>query len=179
MNIKFKDICPAGNRLHMNKAYLLTGGNLGDRERNLRQAIKQISLSAGTLLKESALYETAAWGLENQPRFLNQALVFETTLPPERLLVELLEIEQQIGRVRKEKYGPRLIDIDILLYDDLIVSSPSLKLPHPELANRRFALTPLAEIAGNLIHPVSGKSISQLLEECADPLAVRKKDTAP
>ena len=159
----------------MNYAYLLTGGNLGERKQNLRQARQQISLSCGKLVAESSIYETAAWGKRDQPRFLNQALKLETTLLPELLLKELLHIEDQIGRVRKEKFGPRLIDIDILFYEggeSVIMDSPHLKLPHPEVQNRRFALTPLNEIAPTLVHPVLEKNISQLLEQCPDDLEV-------
>lgn len=175
VNIKFKDICPAGNSKHMNNAYLLTGGNLGDRLRNLDQAMDQIRLAGCSIVAASALYETAAWGLEQQPKFLNQALEISTSLHPEELLVQLLAIEERIGRVRKEKFGPRLIDIDILLYGSLVINTPTLKLPHPELVNRRFALTPLAEIAGALLHPVFNKTINQLLEECTDTLTVTKR----
>jgi len=106
--------------------------------------------------------------------FLNQALAIETTLAPSTLLQQLLAIEKTIGRMREEKYGPRIIDIDILLYNDTIQDSPSLKLPHPELPNRRFALTPLAEIAPLLIHPVVQKTITELLEICPDKLPVEK-----
>jgi 2-amino-4-hydroxy-6-hydroxymethyldihydropteridine diphosphokinase len=158
----------------MNKAYLLTGGNMGKREENLARAREQISRYCGDIINASSLYETAAWGKEDQPSFLNQALELQTILRPRLLLKELLNIERKTGRVRKEKYGPRIIDIDILLFNDEMINEPGLNIPHPELQNRRFALTPLAEIAAGTIHPVLHKSIHQLLDECADKLEVKK-----
>lgn len=156
------------------KAYLLTGGNLGDRAANLSRARELIGLHAGSVVAASSLYETAAWGNEDQPAFLNQALVIETELSPRRLIRRLLKLEKQMGRVREEKYGPRLIDIDILLYDQQVHQYPLLTLPHPALPQRRFALMPLAEIAPGLIHPVLNMSIRELLSECPDPLPVKK-----
>lgn len=158
----------------MNKAYLLTGGNMGHRESNLALAMDLIRQNGGKIIAHSALYETAAWGNSDQPGFLNQALLVETPLGAAALLHQLLAIEKQIGRVRLEKYGPRIIDIDILLFNREIHHEPELKIPHPELANRRFALTPLAEIAADYVHPVLQKTISVLLEECPDELAVNK-----
>jgi len=159
----------------MNKAYLLTGGNMGNREKNLARAKKLISEQAGKVTRASALYETAAWGKTDQPSFYNQALELETTLPPKDLLKLLLEIEKKLGRQRDEKYGPRTIDIDILLYGDQIFNDPQLRIPHPELQNRRFALTPLAEIGPGLVHPVFKKSITELLAICSDTLEVTRK----
>jgi 2-amino-4-hydroxy-6-hydroxymethyldihydropteridine diphosphokinase len=158
----------------MNKAYLLTGGNMGHRESNLALAVELIQKDGGKIIAHSALYETAAWGNSDQPGFLNQALLLETRLDAAPLLHLLLAIEKQIGRVRLEKYGPRVIDIDILLFNQEIHHEPALKIPHPELANRRFALTPLAEIAADYVHPVLKKTIAKLLEECPDKLAVNK-----
>ena len=156
------------------KAYLLTGANLGNRAANLARARELIGLHAGRVEAASALYETAAWGKEDQPAFLNQALVIRTELSPRRLLRRLLKLERQMGRIRGEKYGPRLIDMDILLYDQEVHQYPLLTLPHPALPGRRFALLPLAEIAPGLVHPVLQKSIAELLEECPDTLAVKK-----
>jgi 2-amino-4-hydroxy-6-hydroxymethyldihydropteridine diphosphokinase len=158
----------------MNEAYLLTGGNMGKREENLARARELIEKHCGTILQVSSVYETAAWGKNDQPPFLNQAHHLKTRLSPHQLLTQLLSIEKKIGRVRQEKYGPRIIDIDILLYDNKILDAPRLCLPHPELPNRRFALAPLAEIAFALVHPVSKKTIARLLEECTDPLPVKK-----
>lgn len=158
----------------MNIAYILTGGNLGDRQNNLAQAKELIGQQCGTISRASALYETAAWGNTEQPAFLNQALQIETKLNARQLIRRLLKIEKQMGRERKEKYGPRIIDIDILLFNEEIHNYPLLKLPHPEMQNRRFALLPLAEIAAGTIHPVLRKTISELLHECADQLDVKK-----
>jgi 2-amino-4-hydroxy-6-hydroxymethyldihydropteridine diphosphokinase len=161
----------------MNKAYLLTGGNMGQREANLAAARQLITEQGCLLTASSCLYETAAWGMQDQPAFLNQALEINTSLSSRQLLRRMLKIEKQIGRIRLEKYGPRVIDIDILLFNDEIHNYPLLKLPHPEMANRRFALTPLAEIAPDLIHPVLKKSIVELLEICPDTLPVKRMTT--
>ncbi len=158
----------------MNKAYLLTGGNKGDRKSNLEKAAALIESSCGKIPLRSSLYETAAWGKTDQPTFLNQALLLETDMEPEPLMKELLQIEHRMGRVRKEKYGPRLIDIDLLLYGNRIQHSSLLILPHPELTRRRFALEPLAEIAPLLHHPIAEKTILELLEVCDDKLPVHK-----
>ena len=160
----------------MSKAYLMIGGNLGDRKENLQQAIILIRKSCGPLIKISSLYETAAWGLVDQPSFLNQALEISTSLSAIELLSSILSIEKDMGRTRTEKLGPRLIDIDILFFNDEVHDLPHLKIPHPELQNRRFVLTPLAEIAAQLQHPVLKKNIAQLLEECPDNLQVNKVD---
>ena len=141
----------------MSKAYLMIGGNLGDRKENLQQAIILIRKSCGPLIKISSLYETAAWGLVDQPSFLNQALEISTSLSAIELLSSILSIEKDMGRTRTEKLGPRLIDIDILFFNDEVHDLPHLKIPHPELQNRRFVLTPLAEIAAQLQHPVLKK----------------------
>lgn len=157
-----------------NKAYLLTGGNLDDRERNLNKAMELIAEQCGRITASSSLYETAAWGKEDQPPFLNQALELRTELSARQLIRRVLKIEKQMGRVREEKYGPRLIDIDILFFNDEVHNYTLLKLPHPEIQNRRFALLPLAEIAPALLHPVFKKTISELLADCPDQLEVKK-----
>ena len=158
----------------MNIAYLLIGGNIGNRMANLEKAKNSIANNCGTLKGASNIFETAAWGLEDQPHFLNQALAVQTPLPPKELLHCLLQIEKSLGRERDEKWGPRLIDIDILLYNDAVVHEEGLTIPHPQMHNRRFVLQPLAELVPNLVHPLFQKTIAQLLAECPDPLEVHK-----
>ena len=154
--------------------FLLLGSNLGDRKKNLSTARNAIEISVGDVLKASSIYETGAWGKTNQPDFLNQALKVQTTLSPEDLLAEILEIELTMGRRREVHWGERTIDIDILLYETAIISLPSLTIPHPQLQNRRFALEPLAEIGDDAIHPVLGLTIQQILEKCSDVLEVHR-----
>lgn len=157
----------------INGVYILSGSNLGDRMANLAQAMQAIEKQAGTLIAQSQLYETAAWGLKKQPSFLNQVIEIQTPLSPEALLDILLYIEKQMGRERKQKWGERLIDLDILYYGDLVTESPQLQIPHPHIAARRFTLVPLCELAPLLPHPLLGKTQLQLLKECPDPLEVR------
>ena len=158
----------------MNTAYLLTGGNLGERVHNLAMARELVEAQTGNIIAASSLYETAAWGNTDQPAFLNQAIMIETPLNARQLIRRILKIEKKMGRVREEKYGPRLIDIDILLFNNEKHNYQFLKLPHPEMQNRRFALLPLAEIAQEIIHPVLKKTITELLQECKDELEVKK-----
>jgi len=157
----------------LNTAYLLIGGNLGNRFQNLTRAIEAIH-RYGHIAAISAVYETAAWGVEDQPAFLNQVIELHTDLAPQPLMTQLLAIEHTLGRVRDQKFGPRLIDIDILLLNNEVINTASLTVPHPALHLRRFALTPLAELAGNKLHPVFNKTITQLLEACTDKLDVKK-----
>ncbi|OSZ80555.1 2-amino-4-hydroxy-6-hydroxymethyldihydropteridine diphosphokinase [Chitinophagaceae bacterium IBVUCB2] len=158
----------------MNIAFLLTGGNIGNSKEILQKAKELIASQCGKVVTASSLYETAAWGNTDQPVFLNQAIQIETALTARQLMRRLLKIEKLMGRVRKEKYGPRIIDIDILIFNNEIHNYPLLKLPHPEMQNRRFALLPLAEIAPAIVHPVLNKTIPQLLKECKDELDVKK-----
>lgn len=158
---------------YMNKAYLLIGGNMGNREQNLGRAVDLLG-SAGKVKVLSGLYETAAWGKTDQPSFLNQAILLETALTARELLQAVLAIEEKMGRKREEKYGPRIIDIDILFYDAAIINEPRLIIPHPEIQNRRFALEPMQEIAPRLKHPLLKKTIAELLKACPDKLEVHK-----
>ena len=158
----------------MKEAFLLTGGNIGDRLDYLSKAKEAIRKRCGRILKESSVYETAAWGIEDQQAFLNQVLKIETQLNPEELLKTILKIEEELGRERGVKFGPRTVDIDILLFNNDIIDQQGLKVPHPQMQNRRFVLVPLNEIASEKIHPVFKQSISQILAVCADPLAVHK-----
>jgi 2-amino-4-hydroxy-6-hydroxymethyldihydropteridine diphosphokinase len=158
----------------MNIAYLLTGGNEGDRFLHMQQARTNIELICGQLLQVSSLYETEPWGNMDQPDFLNQVILIDTKLSPEELLHAILSIEEKGGRKRTVKNAPRTIDIDILFYNDLILEKPGLSIPHPRIADRRFVLEPLNEISPEFIHPVIGKTIHRLLLECKDELAVKK-----
>ncbi len=155
-------------------AYLITGSNIGDRKLHLQNAIEQIKLYCGKILRTSAIYETAAWGNENQDSFYNQVLEIETEMQPEALLSKILAIEKDLGRIRNKKYDPRIIDIDILFIDDLIINNENLKVPHPHIAKRKFVLTPLNELIPEFVHPVLQKKIAVLLRECSDALNVQK-----
>ena len=158
----------------MNTAYLLIGGNLGNRKENLSVALTLITKQCGQVSKKSSLYETAAWGNTNQPSFLNQALEIKTSLNARQLIRRVLKVEKEMGRIRKEKLGPRSIDIDILFFNNETHDLQFLRVPHPEIQKRRFGLVPMAEIVPELLHPVLKKTISQLLNECPDELEVKK-----
>ena len=158
----------------MEDVYLLIGGNMGNREEYLEKAKLAIEKRCGKIKKQSAVYETEAWGITHQEKFLNQALAIQTRLSPQDLLNTILDIEGLLGRKRAVKYGPRIIDIDILLYNNQVVNLRDLKIPHPELQNRRFALQCLNDIASDQVHPVLQKPVAQLLAECTDPLTVHK-----
>lgn len=147
---------------------------MGNRKQFLSKAIKQITTQCGSLMKESSVYETAAWGNTKQAAFLNQVIVIETKHSPDYLMKSLLKIETGLGRIRTQKYGPRTIDLDILFFDELIYHSSTVTLPHPALQDRRFVLIPLAELSPRKIHPVYQKTVSRLLKECADKLEVKK-----
>jgi 2-amino-4-hydroxy-6-hydroxymethyldihydropteridine diphosphokinase len=155
-------------------AYILTGSNLGDRMASLKQAGELIVKKGHTLLSSSPIYETAPWGPVPQPAFLNQVVKISTKMEPDALMQSLLDIENEIGRMRNEKMGPRIIDLDILFYDRIIYQSDILDIPHPRLQDRRFVLQPLADICPEYIHPALNKSINQLLAECPDQLNVTK-----
>lgn len=154
--------------------YLLLGSNLGDSLKFLEDARAMIEENIGVIIQSSALYRTASWGKAGQPDFINQVLEVNTHLMPENLLVEVLAVEQKLGRERSEKWGSRVIDIDILLFDDQIVSTSSLTIPHAHLHERRFCLEPLSSIAPTIMHPVLKKSITELLDELSDDLFVKK-----
>jgi 2-amino-4-hydroxy-6-hydroxymethyldihydropteridine diphosphokinase len=158
----------------MNSAYLITGGNMGQRDEQLAYAARLIEERCGNIIDRSSLYETAAWGKTDQASFLNQALVIETSLNARDLLNEILYIENLMGRDRIEKYGPRIIDIDIILFNHQVIKENGLTIPHPEMSKRRFVLEPLNEIIPAYIHPVYYKTITELLDQCDDTLPVKK-----
>ncbi|WP_155296226.1 2-amino-4-hydroxy-6-hydroxymethyldihydropteridine diphosphokinase [Spirosoma rigui] len=148
--------------------YLLLGANLGDRVATLRRAIDLIGERVGVVVQASGLYETAPWGVTDQPAFLNQVLAVDTSLTPEAVLIQTQAIEQELGRVRHEKWGARVIDIDILYAGDRVIQTPALTIPHPFLHERRFTLVPLAEIAPDFVHPVRQQTNRTLLAACTD-----------
>lgn len=154
-------------------AYLGLGSNLGDREANLRAALRLLG-RVGTVSAVAPWYETAPLYVTDQPAFLNTACHLTTRLEPIPLLDGLQEIERAVGRMPSRRYGPRAIDIDILLYGDLVMSVPRLAIPHPLLAERAFALAPLADLAPQVIHPLLRKTIAELLREAPGRAGVRR-----
>lgn len=158
----------------MNKTYLLLGSNIGNSKASLAMAIAQIQKNIGKLIRQSNLYNTAAWGNVKQADFLNQVVVVETRLPALETMQAILKIEEEMGRIRTVKNAPRIIDIDILFFNKEIISQPELTVPHPQIQNRRFALVPLNQLSPNLKHPALNKTIHQLLINCPDKLNVKK-----
>ena len=156
----------------MNKVFIITGGNIGDRKKNLETAEKMIGEGIGAIIQASRIYETDAWGINDQPSFYNQVLIVVTKFSPDEVIKKILKIEEDMGRVRTIKNAARNIDIDILFFNDDIVNEQNLTIPHPQIANRRFVLMPLNEIASTKNHPIYNKSVSQLLAECKDELKV-------
>lgn len=159
----------------MAKLFLLLGGNLGDKAQIFKSAHERLSEELGPVVGVSAMYETEPWGFESDDMFWNQVLILETALQPEEVLAHTKAIELELGRVRKAaRYASRLIDIDLLFYDNLVLHLPNLELPHPRIIDRRFVLEPLAEVAEDFVHPVFKQSIGCLLEECSDRLVVKR-----
>jgi 2-amino-4-hydroxy-6-hydroxymethyldihydropteridine diphosphokinase len=151
--------------------YLLLGSNLGDKRKQLSSAIDKIARGNEVVL-QSKVYETAAWGNSDQPSFYNQVISIRTSIDPHDLLHQLLNIELEMGRIRDEKWGARHIDIDILYFNDLVIKTDNLTIPHPEIQNRRFTLVPMVELAAEFYHPVLKKTQQELLTKCADLLEV-------
>lgn len=151
----------------MAEVYVSLGTNLGDKDNNLRTAVRLMQERIGKVISLSSFYETAPWGFQSEHSFLNAAACIETRLSPKQLLLVTQQIERELGRTQKSSgnvYKDRLIDIDLLMYDDLQIHADQLVLPHPLMTERRFVLEPLAEIAPETIHPVTGKTIRELLE---------------
>jgi 2-amino-4-hydroxy-6-hydroxymethyldihydropteridine diphosphokinase len=158
----------------MKSVFLGIGSNLGNREYNMQQAVEHIEKHVGAVRMTSAIYETEPWGFQSDDAFLNMVIAVETQMSPQALLSEILYIESLLGRVRTEgQYTSRIIDIDILLYDDMVLSEPDLTIPHPLLHERKFVLIPLCEVASEMIHPVLKKTFRELLEECKDSSNVK------
>lgn len=154
--------------LCMHIVYLILGSNLGDRNTILNRATVLINDKVGEVILRSKIYETAPWGGVEQPAYLNQVLILKTTLSPEKTLKHVLEIEKNLGRVRVVKWGARSLDIDILFYDDMVINTNDLKIPHPFIHLRKFVLVPLVEIAPNFIHPQFKIAVKDLLKNLVD-----------
>lgn len=156
----------------MVRAFILLGSNEGNRSDYLEKARLGLNATCGKVVSMSGVYETAAWGNTAQAAFLNQVISIDTKLDPHHLLHSILDIESSLGRIRTKKWASRTVDIDILFYGDHIMNTGELTIPHPAIAERRFTLVPMAEIAPALVHPVLKKSMKRLLQDCSDTLEV-------
>ena len=150
------------SKVFFHTAYVALGSNLGDKEANLRRALELLIERGVEIVKTSTFISTEPYGVTDQPQFLNGVCEVRTSLEPLELLHTLLDIEREMGRVRLRHWGERNIDLDLLLYEDVVMDTPELKLPHPDMQNRDFVLLPLAEIAPELVHPILQKSIEEL-----------------
>ncbi len=157
----------------MNKVYLLLGANIGNPNKQLEDAKVEIEDRIGRITRQSKIYESEAWGVENQPVFLNQVILLETDFSANKVLNEILKIEILLGRIRGQRWGSRIIDIDILYYNEDIIHTEDLQVPHPYIQERNFTLIPLVEIAAEYSHPIFKKSNKELLEESTDQLNVK------
>lgn len=157
----------------MNTAYLLIGGNEGNRETTLYQCVQMLRRTVGHVTNLSPVYETASWGNESLPAHLNQAVELDTEFEAAELLTHVLEIEHLLGRTRSEQWGSRKIDIDIIFFNQEVIHTPELQVPHPWMQLRRFVLQPLADIAADYVHPVLHLSVAELLKACTDDLSVQ------
>lgn len=156
-------------------SYIGVGSNLNEPTKNIERAKELLLSNTGiNFIKSSSLYETSPWGLEDQPNFVNAAWQIETELTPTELFIILKKIESSLGRKRCIRYGPRIIDLDILFYDNLIYQDLNLTIPHPKLQERSFVLFPLCELSPDLIHPLFNKSVSFLKDQLKDLLNIRK-----
>ena len=168
----------------MPKAYIGIGSNLGDREANCADALNAMREAGITVISASSAHETEPWGVTDQPMFINMAAEISTSLSPLELLGVLKRIESGAGRVHTKRYGPRVLDLDILLYDDVVLEAPGLSVPHPRLHERAFVLEPLCSIAADVVHPVLGERIDTLARRARERLgpdfatAVRRLEEA-
>jgi len=157
----------------LHTVYLCLGTNLGDKAANLTRAIEHISECCGVVCRRSGIYLSSAWGYKSENEFYNQCLKIETNFEADELIDRLFSIEEDMGRVRESSdYKDRLMDIDILFFDDLVMETYKLIVPHPRIGDRRFVLVPMKELAPDHIHPLIEKTISELLEECKDKSVV-------
>jgi 2-amino-4-hydroxy-6-hydroxymethyldihydropteridine diphosphokinase len=157
----------------MNTVYLAFGSNLGDRGHNIQSAITQLERLGVKMIRSSKLYETEPVGKTDQPEFYNLVAEFHTTQSPGDLVLHIHSVERALKRVRKEKWGPRTIDIDVLFYGDQVIDLPGLNVPHPRIQERNFVLIPLNEIAPDFAHPIYKKSVRELLKASLDKAIVR------
>ncbi|NOY38783.1 MAG: 2-amino-4-hydroxy-6-hydroxymethyldihydropteridine diphosphokinase [Nitrospirae bacterium] len=149
----------------MTTIYIGIGSNLGDREGNCLKALEELEKSGIKVTKRSFLYETEPWGVKDQPGFINMAVEADTDLTPGEVLRVFKAIEKKLGRREAPRWGPRIVDLDILLYDDLVVNETNLRIPHPHMHERDFVLKPLSEIAPEVIHPLLKKTVREMLSE--------------
>jgi len=160
----------------MNEVFILLGGNLEDKSKIFEETRKLIGERIGLLTKQSSVYVTEPWGFDSE-LFWNQALIVKTTLNPREILLQTQLIEKLMGRVKNsDLYEARVIDIDLLFYNDLVLNTPDLILPHPKMGDRKFVLIPVNEIAPNKCHPVSGMKVEEMLRLCSDQLNVERID---
>jgi len=149
----------------MHKVFVGIGTNLGNRHKNIEDTFKNLQFYSLKIIKKSPVYETKPYGLKEQPNFLNCVVEIEVEVSPEELLKKFLKIEKEMGRERKIPWGPRIIDLDILFYGNLVINEVNLKIPHPDIKNRFFVLKPLSDIAPRLVHPIFKKTIKQMLKD--------------
>lgn len=154
----------------MNTIFLITGGNMGNRKINLEKAADLIKKNIGSIIQSSKIYETDAWGITDQPPFYNQVHIVESEFSTDEILRKILAIEKKMGRVRTIKNAARIIDIDILFFNNDVINTQNVIVPHKEIPNRRFVLSPLNELSPGFIHPLLRKSIHELLSDCKDEL---------